>query len=157
MGANESKIINIDGVEYTVSNKLSTSQALSYTKDTVTGELVYLGSDFTIQGQSDVAHNIIIFPQGTRVPPQSTIKDYPYKPGFIALIKSIGADIVPMALNSGNLWKKKQFLKPSGTITMKFMDPIKYEDIKDLSKEEIIAKIEKIIEPESQKLNKDFE
>ena len=62
-----------------------------------------------------------------------------------------------MALNSGNLWKKKQFLKPSGTITMKFMDPIKYEDIKDLSKEEIIAKIEKIIEPESQKLNKDFE
>lgn len=102
-------------------------------------------------------HNIIIFPQGTRVPPQSTIKDYPYKPGFIALIKSIGADIVPMALNSGNLWKKKQFLKPSGTITMKFLDPIKYEDIKDLSKEEIIAKIEKIIEPESQKLNKDFE
>ena len=102
-------------------------------------------------------HNIIIFPQGTRVPPQSTIKDYPYKPGFIALIKSIGADIVPMALNSGNLWKKKQFLKPSGTITMKFLDPIKYEDIKDLSKEEIIAKIEKIIESESQKLNKDFE
>ena len=59
-GASESKTINIDGVEYTVSNKLSTSQTLSYTKDTVTGELTFLGSDFTIQGQSDVAHNLII-------------------------------------------------------------------------------------------------
>ncbi|MDD2840347.1 MAG: lysophospholipid acyltransferase family protein [Rickettsiales bacterium] len=98
-------------------------------------------------------HNIIIFPQGTRVPPYSTIKEYPYKTGFIALIRELGVDIVPMALNSGKLWRKKQFLKDSGTITMEFMDPIKYEDIKKMSKEELLLKLENIIESKSKELN----
>ena len=99
-------------------------------------------------------HNVVIFPQGTRVPPQSTAKQYPYKTGFIALIKEMGVDIVPMALNSGKLWKKKQFLKHPGTITMEFMKPIKYEDIKEMSKEELLKKLENIIETKSQELNK---
>ena len=99
-------------------------------------------------------HNIIIFPQGTRVPPESSIEQYPYKTGFIALIKSMGADIIPMALNSGKLWTKKQFLKHSGTITMEFMRPIKYEEIKNMSKEELLEVIEKEIETKSQELNK---
>ena len=98
-------------------------------------------------------HNIVIFPQGTRVPPYSTIKQYPYKTGFIALIREMGADVIPMALNSGKLWRKKQFLKHSGTITMEFMEPIKYEDIKKMSKEELIEKLENIIEPKCIELN----
>ena len=99
-------------------------------------------------------HNIIIFPQGTRVPPYSTKNEYPYKSGFIALIREMGADIVPMALNSGNFWRKKQFLKHSGTITMEFMDPIKYEDVKKMSKEELLNTLENLIEYKSQELNK---
>lgn len=99
-------------------------------------------------------HNIIIFPQGTRVPPYSNVKDYPYKTGFIALIKEMGADIVPMALNSGKFWKKKQFLKYSGTITMEFMEPIKYEEVKKMSKEELLKRLEDIIETKSEELNK---
>lgn len=98
-------------------------------------------------------HNIIIFPQGTRVPPYSTTKQYPYKTGFIGLIREMGADIVPMALNSGKLWTKKQFLKYPGVITMEFMKPIKYEEIKDMSKEELVKKLENIIETKSQELN----
>ncbi len=99
-------------------------------------------------------HNVVIFPQGTRVPPDSTIEKYPYKTGFIALIREMGADIVPMALNSGKLWKKKQFLKHPGTITMEFMEPIKYEDIKKMSKEELLEKLENIIESKCKELNK---
>jgi len=99
-------------------------------------------------------HNIVIFPQGTRVPPNSNAEEYPYKTGFIALIREIGADVVPMALNSGNIWRKKQFLKHSGTITIEFMDPIKCEAIKKMSKEELLKKLQNIIEAKSQELNK---
>ena len=99
-------------------------------------------------------HNVVIFPQGTRVLLDADTKDYPYKTGFIALVREMGADVVPMALNSGKLWRKKQFLKHSGTITMEFMDPIKYEDIKQMSKEELLKKLENTIESKSKELNK---
>ena len=99
-------------------------------------------------------HNIVIFPQGTRVPPESTTKEYPYKTGFIGLVKEMHADIIPMALNSGKFWRKKQFLKHSGTITMEFMDPIKYEEIEKMSKEELLLKLENIIETKCVELNK---
>lgn len=99
-------------------------------------------------------HNIIIFPQGTRVLPESNVRDYPYKPGFIALIREMGADIVPMSLNSGRYWRKKQFLKPKGVITMEFMDPIKYDDVKKMSKDELIQILQNIIETKTQELNK---
>ena len=98
-------------------------------------------------------HSLVIFPQGTRVLPEATTKDYPYKPGFIALIKNLHTDILPMSLNSGKFWRKKQFLKHSGTITLEFMSPIKYEDIKDLSKQELIIKLENIIETKTKELN----
>ena len=101
-------------------------------------------------------HNVVIFPQGTRVLPESTAKEHPYKTGFIALVKEMGVDIVPMALNSGKLWRKKQFLKHPGTITMEFMDPIKYEDVKKMSKEELLKKLETIIETKSQELNQEI-
>lgn len=99
-------------------------------------------------------HNIVIFPQGTRVLPGSPVSEHPYKTGFIALIKQMGADVVPMALNSGKLWKKKQFLKEPGTITMEFMEPIKYEEIKAMDKDELLKKLENLIETRSNELNK---
>ncbi|MEI3269499.1 MAG: flagellin [Candidatus Gastranaerophilaceae bacterium] len=56
----ETKTITIDGVQYTVKNKLTTANDLSYSKDTSTGELTLIASNFEIRGQSDVAHNLII-------------------------------------------------------------------------------------------------
>lgn len=97
--------------------------------------------------------NIIIFPQGTRVPYNSDVKDYPYKIGFVVLAKQLGVDLVPVALNSGKLWRKKQFMKYPGTITMKFLEPIKYEDIKKMKNHEVLNKVEDIIESECKKLN----
>ncbi len=57
---NASKTLTIDGVQYTVKNKVATSQSLSYIKDTSTGEITFIGNDFEIHGQSDVSHNILI-------------------------------------------------------------------------------------------------
>ena len=56
----ETRTIEIDGIQYKVTNRLSTSQSLSYTKDSSTGELIFYGSSFTIEGQNDVHHNLII-------------------------------------------------------------------------------------------------
>ena len=56
----ETRTIIIDGVQYTVKNKLTTANDLSYSKDTSTGELTLIASNFEIRGQSDVAHNLII-------------------------------------------------------------------------------------------------
>ena len=56
----ETRTITIDGVQYTVKNKLTTANDLSYSKDTSTGELTLIASNFEIRGQEDVAHNIII-------------------------------------------------------------------------------------------------
>ena len=60
VAGNSTQVVNIDGVDYTVTNRLTTSQSFSYTKDTTTGEVTFLSSDFTIRSQSDVAQNVII-------------------------------------------------------------------------------------------------
>ena len=59
-GANETRTITIDGIDYTVQNRQSSAQTLSYTKDTATGEITFIGNYFTIRGQTDIRHNILI-------------------------------------------------------------------------------------------------
>ncbi len=54
------KTVVIDGVEYSVKNKLTTSQTLSYTKDTSSGEVTIMGSSFEITAQKNAAHNLVI-------------------------------------------------------------------------------------------------
>ena len=56
----ETRTITIDGVQYTVKNKLSTANDLSYSKDTSTGELTLTASNFEIRGQEDVSYNLVI-------------------------------------------------------------------------------------------------
>jgi len=102
----------------------------------------------------DEGYNIIIFPQGTRVPIGKTAKEYPYKPGILGIVRNLKCDVVPMALNSGKYWAKKQFLKKPGTIIMEFMKPIKYKEIKKLGKKAFMDKLEKIIEKKSNELSK---
>ncbi|MDR3290429.1 MAG: 1-acyl-sn-glycerol-3-phosphate acyltransferase, partial [Rickettsiales bacterium] len=97
-------------------------------------------------------HSLVIFPQGTRVLPTTTPTEVPYKIGFIEMVRQFKCDIAPMALNSGKFWGKKKFLKPSGTIRMEFMDIIKYEDIKNMSKEELLEVIQSKIETKSKEL-----
>lgn len=58
--ANETKTITIDGVTYEVKNRQSVASSLSYSKNTITGQITFLCDNFTIKGQADVAHNILI-------------------------------------------------------------------------------------------------
>lgn len=86
--------------------------------------------------------NIILFPQGTRVPVGSDTKKYPYQAGIAALYLSCGADVVPVALNSGKFWAKNSLKKKPGTITIEFLGPIK----PGLKKQEFMQELENKIE-----------
>ena len=70
---------------------------------------------------ADEKRKIIIFPQGTRIPPG----EYrPYKSGVMALYKELNLPVIPMALNSGLCWPKNSFTKKPGEITIEFLPPI---------------------------------
>jgi 1-acyl-sn-glycerol-3-phosphate acyltransferase len=88
----------------------------------------------------------MIFPQGTRVLPMSSAKDYPYRAGFIGIARTNKLAIVPIALDSGKFWPKGKFIKEPGTITVKIMPAIDYERHRDMDKNELLSLVENTIE-----------
>jgi 1-acyl-sn-glycerol-3-phosphate acyltransferase len=64
---------------------------------------------------------IIIFPEGTRVPPG---QQRPHHPGVAALYAQLRVPVVPVALNSGLFWGRRTFLKKPGCITVELQAPI---------------------------------
>ncbi len=92
--------------------------------------------------------NIVLFPQGTRVPFGASSEKYPYQAGVTALYLACGVKVVPAALNSGKFWPKEGVLKNSGKITLEFLDPIET----GLSKKEFSEKLELAIEKRSSEL-----
>ena len=80
---------------------------------------------------------IVIFPQGTRVLPEQTPKDKPYKIGVARAAVATGLPIIPMALNSGIFWPRKSWIKKSGRVIFEFLPAVPpdlgiYEIMKDL-------------------------
>lgn len=64
---------------------------------------------------------IVIFPEGTRVPPGETP---PLKPGFAGLYRALKLPVVPVAVDIGRLWPRGRLAKTPGIATMRFMPPI---------------------------------
>lgn len=63
---------------------------------------------------------VVIFAEGTRVP----VGEAPeLKPGFAGLYRLLKLPVVPVALDSGRVWRKG-FVKQAGTITLRFGEPI---------------------------------
>ncbi|MFQ5660681.1 MAG: lysophospholipid acyltransferase family protein [Gammaproteobacteria bacterium] len=58
---------------------------------------------------------VVIFPEGTRVPPGQRAK---YQPGGGMLAEKSGFPVVPVAHNSGYFWPRNSLKKWPGTITM---------------------------------------
>ena len=65
--------------------------------------------------------SILIFPEGTWVPPGQTRA---YQPGVAALYTQQKVPLVPVALNSGLFWGRRAFIKKSGTIVVEILPPI---------------------------------
>uniref|UniRef100_UPI0035638266 lysophospholipid acyltransferase family protein n=1 Tax=Immundisolibacter sp. TaxID=1934948 RepID=UPI0035638266 len=58
---------------------------------------------------------VVIFPEGTRMPPGQRGR---YRPGGALLAARAGVPALPVAHNAGELWGKRRFLKRAGTITV---------------------------------------
>jgi 1-acyl-sn-glycerol-3-phosphate acyltransferase len=88
-----------------------------------------------------VAQNrqVLIFPEGTRRPPGAPPA---YKPGITALYMSLGVPCVPLALNSGQYWPRRKFMRYPGTIVLEFLPAIPA----GLSKEEFAPRLQDAIE-----------
>ena len=63
---------------------------------------------------------IMIFPEGTRVPPGERP---PLQPGFAGLYRAVDLPVVPLALDSGRLWPRS-WVKSPGIVTYRFGEPI---------------------------------
>ncbi len=88
---------------------------------------------------------VIIFPEGTRMPSGEFV---PLKRGISLFYKKNNCQVVPVIHNSGKFWARRSFKKNSGTITVKFMEPIQ----PGLSQDEFMDKLNGIFRTEISKL-----
>ena len=88
---------------------------------------------------------LIIFPEGTRTavgaPPS-------YKTGVAQIYVDCGVACLPVALNSGVFWPRRQFLRRPGTIVVEILEPIPPGD----SRDEFLALLRERIEAASDRL-----
>ena len=89
---------------------------------------------------------LIIFPQGTRIPPDERV---PFKKGVGRIYEHLKIKCIPIALNSGNVWPKKGPKKTNGQITISILKPIMPNMEKDL----FIKEVENLIYSEIKKIN----
>lgn len=64
---------------------------------------------------------IVIFPEGTRTAPGD---HRPYHSGVAMLYGGLDLPVVPVALNSGLFWGRRQFTKKPGTIVLEILPPM---------------------------------
>ena len=64
---------------------------------------------------------VFIFPEGTRRAPGAAPD---YKPGILMLYDKLNVPCVPIALNSGLFWPRRQFMRYPGKIIVEVLDPI---------------------------------
>jgi 1-acyl-sn-glycerol-3-phosphate acyltransferase len=64
---------------------------------------------------------VVIFPEGTRVPPG---EQPALQPGFAGLYRALNTPVVPLALDSGKVWPRKSFVRRPGIVTFRFGDII---------------------------------
>ncbi|MHB1427519.1 MAG: lysophospholipid acyltransferase family protein [Rhodocyclaceae bacterium] len=92
-------------------------------------------------------YSVIVFPEGTRVPPGQKRR---YKIGGAYLGAAAGAPVVPVALNSGECWRRQAFLKTPGTVTVSIGPAI---DPAGKTAEEVNALAEHWIEAEMRRIS----
>ena len=91
------------------------------------------------------SRQIIIFPEGTRRPPDA---EPVYKPGVALLYAKAGVACVPVALNSGLFWPRRSLLRRPGTILVEVLDPI----APGLDRKEFFARLQSVVEEATARL-----
>lgn len=65
--------------------------------------------------------DIVVFPEGTRTAPGERVA---YRPGVAALYAALDVPVVPMALDSGLYWGRREFAKRPGRIVVSVLPPV---------------------------------
>ncbi len=100
------------------------------------------------QKRLEQGHNVIIFPEGTRVAPGERGR---YGAGGAILAHHTQFPVVPIALNSGVFWRRRDLRKYPGTIQVVVGPPIQIEGLKS---SEINKRVETWIESTMETLPK---
>jgi len=82
---------------------------------------------------------IMIFPEGTRRAPGAPTA---YKYGVAHLYSNLGVPCVPIALNSGLYWPRRQFIRRPGTVVVEILEPIAPGLPRDVFFAQVQARIE---------------
>ncbi len=98
-----------------------------------------------VKKDADAAGQLIIYPQGTRVPPGES---KPYKAGTGALYRQLGQTCVPVATNVGHFWPRRGIIKRPGLAIVEFLEPIE----PGLEVAEFMALLEERVETASDRL-----
>ncbi len=88
---------------------------------------------------------IIIFPEGPRRPIDAPPD---YQTGIALLYRTLNVPVVPIAVNSGLYWPRRQFLHQPGTIVIEFLPAIP----PGLDSRTFLAKLQESIETASRRL-----
>jgi 1-acyl-sn-glycerol-3-phosphate acyltransferase len=98
-------------------------------------------------GKAAAAENrqMVIFPEGTRVPPGER---RPYQPGVAALAAATGLPVIPVATDSGLRWGRRAFHKRPGIITVAVLPPLP----PGLKRDVLLRRLEDAIEPATLRL-----
>ena len=89
---------------------------------------------------------LIIFPQGTRLPPNDRSA---FKKGSSRIYEELKISCQPLAINSGNTWPKKGSKNKNTFLTISILEPIE----PGLEKEIFLKKLENVIYSELDLLN----
>ena len=73
------------------------------------------------QDRAKDGREILIFPEGTRRAPGA---EPDYKPGSVALYEGLKLPCIPLALNSGLYWPRRQLIRYPGTIIVEILDSL---------------------------------
>jgi len=108
------------------------------------GNLVFLDDISKQINSSD--RPLIIFPQGTRLPPEDRT---PFKKGSGRIYEELKISCQPIAINSGNTWPKKGSKKINTILTISILEAIQ----PGLKKEIFLRELENVIYSELDALN----
>ncbi|MDO5103480.1 MAG: lysophospholipid acyltransferase family protein [Lautropia sp.] len=95
----------------------------------------------------DYGRWIVMFPEGTRIPPGQTGE---YKSGGARLALQNKTPILPVAVNAGHCWPKKPFIKQPGLITVSYGPLISVEG---KTSDQINREVETWIETEMRRID----
>ncbi len=97
---------------------------------------------------ANVAGQLIIYPQGTRVAPGAIL---PYKKGTSAIYEATGEPCVPVACNVGLFWPRTGIMRKPGLAVVEFLPVIE----PGLPGDQMLEQLKNMIEPASNALMKE--